>query len=1172
MMRNYIVMQFLIIIINILNSEEIDEEFYNMNAKCKKALKGFQGETYLGNSKKFLMEIMRGKMPFKLNETTLDTFNLDVIKRINKNIPCVYEMKYNKYSTNNNTRGLFLGAGINLFNINHEQMEEILRRSSISKKNKNKYLELIDNVHLYLYKILIFDDMSSHLFEDVDEFNKAVMDYKIQKYIEATQDKQNYKSPLINGLLSAYFQFYNGDYYLRNSLAKPVGSTSYMVENLNDLVPFARLIQSKLILMMDGTMKFNSNHIIFVVPLFLFDEKNIIQIKNLINWLYKSINYISNPNRISILAISQVNDYSKIVIFNGKNDLDNLFKIEYKNRTEYVDLDKIYEILNTYFDSNKIKDLYENKIISLFLNYDTHINQNKDVLLEKYKNNFGIQTIPIINTEICTENQKSDIFEYNIFYNFTEENIYVAPLKLAISNMHIYLDLSLEDVDEKRINDLNLNDIDAPMYIEVGIKKENNKLRYYEISFEINETSKYNIFISDSNPYPSIKDHIAKYLKYENKLNPKLIMKVINIDKFYVAIEGILHFNIIIRKKLFESEEKMNEVELSEGDYKEKAFDMGIQLKDKYLSIQIFSDNANFTDYNMYSYIYKNEIIENLMKYFLSGIIDLDNTNDNSFFNYELFIYLYGNTHLINRVYKDQNKNYYFGRYIRIDEFTPLDLKDIGFNRLIINKLYPFLLINKLLNETAPSIIFNDEELKTIYNIIFEDYLIQLKNKLANYPQCIKFDDQPPSMKFIIFCLYFSYYYDSHILKQIVNLSLKTPKFSDVLQYLSNKNLKSDLFIINYIKILEQENKNEKIMVNIVLGKSLALTEPGIHFVKEFYNTMSKSKTKISLSIYDTIDNEIETIIPFSYISNYKAEEISEFNKSYYYQMHNYNNEKKQNMNFDKIINFGLSQFSKYDNGIKKKLIILCNENINIKEKYYINNNLINIKDNKYNDLIDKEIELLILTTKSYEKGDFFSLFQNNISSYNIYDNYFHINDLNNTEEYMDDLRRKIKDSSIKIKVGKRLINDFNQGKMTYYEIINKENKRDVIVIKTDMNNFNFYSSLTHPFPNSNTGELVEKGDDAVVISYGNNNERVYVGIEPINTVKKQQIEIFTCLSYNPNSNCKYIGDYKNQWIFSFILFFGFWLFFMIYKCKRKLFTDSITQYGKILNVFDKVQ
>ena len=91
--------------------------------------------------------------------------------------------------------------------------------------------------------------------------------------------------------------------------------------------------------------------------------------------------------------------YSKIVIFNGKNDLDNLFKIEYKNRTEYVDLDKIYEILNTYFDSNKIKDLYENKIISLFLNYDTHINQNKDVLLEKYKNNFGIQTIPIINVK-----------------------------------------------------------------------------------------------------------------------------------------------------------------------------------------------------------------------------------------------------------------------------------------------------------------------------------------------------------------------------------------------------------------------------------------------------------------------------------------------------------------------------------------------------------------------------------------------------------------------------------------------------------------------------------------------------------------------------------------------------------------------------------------------------
>ena len=277
------------------------------------------------------------------------------------------------------------------------------------------------------------------------------------------------------------------------------------------------------------------------------------------------------------------------------------------------------------------------------------------------------------------------------------------------------------------------------------------------------------------------------------------------------------------------------------------------------------------------------------------------------------------------------------------------------------------------------------------------------------------------------------------------------------------------------------------------------------------------------------------------------------------------------NIVYELIINFGLSQFSKYDNGIKKKLIILCYENLITNEGYYVNHNIINVNNIKYNKLIDKQIELLLLTTKNYEKEGFFTLFQNCSNSYNIYDNYFHINDLNNTEEYMEDLRRKIMDSSIKLNVRKRLINDFNQEKMTYYEINNQENKGDVIVIKTDINNFNFYSSLTHPFPNSNTGELIEKTDDAVVIWY-EDNERVYVGLEPINTVKKQQIEIFTCSSYHPNKDCKFIGDYTEQWILYFILFFGFWLFFVIYKCKKNYFSDSITKNKKILNVFDKVK
>ena len=59
------------------------------------------------------------------------------------------------------------------------------------------------------------------------------------------------------------------------------------------------------------------------------------------------------------------------------------------------------------------------------------------------------------------------------------------------------------------------------------------------------------------------------------------------------------------------------------------------------------------------------------------------------------------------------------------------------------------------------------------------------------------------------------------------------------------------------------------------MGKNLMLSEIGINFINEYYNIMSKSKTKISVSIYDTMKNTLKNIIPFSSTNNMKnAEEI----------------------------------------------------------------------------------------------------------------------------------------------------------------------------------------------------------------------------------------------------------------------------------------------------------
>ena len=140
--------------------------------------------------------------------------------------------------------------------------------------------------------------------------------------------------------------------------------------------------------------------------------------------------------------------------------------------------------------------------------------------------------------------------------------INIGSLRLAVSNMHINIDMSseIENINntsinqnaEKKIENIKLNDMDAPIYFEVNIKEEKNESIFYEIELEIKETKGYNIFVSDNNPYPNIKDYNSKFIKDQNNLNPKIRIKTYLITKFYIGIEGILFFHITIKKNLVE--------------------------------------------------------------------------------------------------------------------------------------------------------------------------------------------------------------------------------------------------------------------------------------------------------------------------------------------------------------------------------------------------------------------------------------------------------------------------------------------------------------------------------------------------------------------------------------------------------------------------------------------
>ena len=1161
------IMKYIIIILQILSTFENMSEIKYFNDECIK--KTNPKGTYLDDSNTFLLEILRGKIPIlNYKDVPLNDYDINIIKRINKNIPCPYYLN-NTGIKSEKTNGIFLGAGINLKNFNKEEANNILINSGINISFQTKYLSLFEYIYNDKQDYL---KVSNNPLGEIDKFNKAFIDYSVKRFLNRYNKYLNNKKPYINSILSVYIQLQNSYDFLYNLLGGSLLQASYTIEHLFEIFPNTRLIQSKLINMIDGNIKFNNNHLFFVVPTFLFGNKAISEIKGIINYFYEHSNKyaILNANRISILAINNNNNFSKYIIdYNSKNNnLDELLKNENKNKngTELIDLEKIYDNLNEQFNNNIKKNLFENQIAILFSKYDSIKNSNPDDLIENYRKKYNIQSIPIIDIDNVGKKKYNNIFKYNLFYNFSDY-ISEGPLKMAISNMHIYVDLT--NKDQITLNKLSNNDIDIQIYIEVDINKGSEDNEYYEISLEISKTSGYNIFISDTHPYPNIRNYKSKFLKYENNNNPKMRIKSKGIDKFYIGIEGILKFDINIKK----DNDLINS--LIDGDYDYVVFNTSIKFKDNRLSCFTFG-----SDYRINSSFFKGEANENLMQYFARGI-DLDNTIDHSFFNYELFLYLFGNTELINRVYRDKNNNYYFGRYYNTTIIAPIDLKNDGFNRLTINKLYPFLGINNILNKSAPSISFTEEEIKIIYNITYITYVSELSNKLKRYPQCTPFNEQNPTKKFILFCLYFYYYYDNYIMRNIVQLSSKEPNYTEVLEYLKKKQ-DDNSFLINYVKQMEQEDKLEKMMISIIIGQSLLLSDIGINFINEFYNTMSKSKTKISVSSYDTLKSEdnIEIIIPFSSISNTKPDELSSYNETELEERIKYSNS-EQKMDFDKILNFGLSQFSKYDDGIKKKIIIVCDERIKTRRnKININNVLYNINSsNETNmNLIDKQIDLLIITSKNYEKGEKHDLFKkenrtasSDILYYSLYENYFHVNNLRNTLEFMNDLERVLQYSPIKIKPGKRFINDFYQGKMSYLKIYTQDNPSHVIVIRTNLSNFNFYYSFTHPFPNSYTSELLKPiSDNAIIISDIENG--VYLGIESINSIDKQIFEIFTCENYNPNKNCQLIGSYTNTWYIFFASLFVWCLFILIYRCKKKINPDLVTKETKRLNVFDNVK
>ena len=1147
----------ILLLINIILTQKTESLYYNVNPYCL-----YKNDKTLESSKNLLLEIMHGKLPFKIESSSKIKYDIDFIEAINGNIPCPYTLKSLELDEENN--GIFLGAGINLMNFTPEEMNEILFSLPMMNFFERDIIKSYCQKKGKEAKNLI---KTGNAIFNIRAFNKAVIDYVIEKKIKedfSSIFNKELKTPFINGFLSMYLQFSKKNEDFPKNIN--INSASYITKYLFEGAPFSRFIQSALISMVDGNgnVQYNNFHLLFVIPI-LFGNEELNNIQKLITSYLNYCNRGKNNNkaRISILYFNSRNKLDQINYNQRRNrQLEDLYNKISKNETNNLDFNNIYEYSKNLFVKKAGKE-YENKIIALFL--DLNITQKYsdtiNFVIDKYKREEGIQTIPFINKP--EDIKSSDLIKYNLFCDFNQ-SFEIGQLKIAVGYMHIYIDLTNNKITnneynthvEKTINNIKLNDIDSPLYIEVNINQEKNESVYYEISLDINDTQGYNIFISDYNPYPNIKNYTSKFIKYDNNLNPILRIKTNLMNKFYIGIEGILFFNLTIKK---EYNTGHNELILSNGEYNETSYNISVYLKD-----ETIKNLESFTsDYKPQSKLLKNDMpLDYILKYFARGI-DLDNTDDGIFFNNNLFTYLFGNTYLINTIYRNAESNiYYMGRYIELNAYTPLKLKDEGMDQLLINKLYPFLKGNNLtLSEyNLPAISFNENELKLIYNITNRQYVYNIITLLDRKTNTINFTDYSPELKFVILCLYFQNSKENS--DNIKLLGQQEPKYVEVIKNIKAKYKTPDKyskFMINFLVNLAQEMKVEKISISLIVGQSFILSNEGIEFIKDFYNVLSKAPAKASLLVYDTLSHTIKAIIPFYCKIISDLGNINEYLEKNLDKRLMYNDTDGQIMDFEKIIDYGLSYFSRYDKGIKKELFIACDENMHTKDHYYVNNKLTNLKIdmNKYKELINNQINPIILSTKNADKGQIHELFTIDTESkekqFTLDENYFHVNNFANTTNYINDLTRMAKGSIIKLNVGTRFINNFYQGKLNFYEINCNDLITDIIVIKANLSNFNFYYSFENPFSNPYMDTVADKtaDDDTIIISNLEVNKTLYLSIESKIEIKKQVIEIFSCESYlskKQYKNCKFVESPRFLFYILFLLIACFVIGLIVYN------------------------
>ena len=935
------------------------------------------------------------------------------------------------------------------------------------------------NIYIGLHISLnnLTEDVLNYL--DDEDLKDIVDEYKKENGTLHCLEKseiENINKKYLNYIISNYSDFEN------NTFLRTIYLAEYLInQNINftkyyskfDILQFSLrmnkykipFIRKKESMILNPYLPFCNKkfHVLFLIT-GTINNIDMEYIKNMTDNFLEQNNFL-----VSIIFIEE-NNNTIIKNYRESGDFPNELK------EQEIDFDKLFNDTKDIFNEDNI---YVRKILIPILYTSLNINDYNNLI--DFTNSENIEYEFMINSKFSKD--YLNFLNYDLFFIFDSDS-------LILNDKYDYPSILTTTLCSKPKN-INYNKKNITIFDE--IQSENFIYNYYNISLNsnnkkliniiLNITEKegfplepyFNIYVSDINSFPDIENYSIKHYginlygyPYENGEN-----KIANISFFtsknflYISIlsKNISYVLNISIDDSFSDSEEFNST--SNGLYESNEL---IYLFNNYYMTYTNSENSTYQES-----IFLNDSENDFLNYYTKGIDNQNVEKWNGFFDDQIYFMFFQQYRFLYIENDQKDPVIFFANLLNSNSYNLEKIYEKTKNEILTSKLYPSFISNTT-NETKEAlkkenIIFNDIEIKDIYNISRE-VDIQLINESMSKSPC-NFEDLNSDIKMIIYLNYF----DDNLYEELCYELLCDLNEENINKYFEIKtqygSSNSFLYafqniILSYYKYFKNDTfPQEKTIINFYIGNDFILSNEFQEFFKSVVEKGRKMKYQFQLNLVD--NKKINKLIKFNDYYKTINSKIDDYVKS-----HNKKKKDSGKMNLKEIFKDNKKIFDQIDNGIKKIMVVIYNEEITLREheNITINHTLNDIDDIEY---INK-IQFILFSKKNYfpnkEKDEFF--IKN--SKYSIFKNYFYVQNYSLLPNLTDNFLRKIIFSPVVIDCESKILNDFFINKNYVYEFLCSNEKSNCLHVNFESTEINFYykkSTLLHS---------IEKDDENYVI------------------------------------------------------------------------------------------